>query len=349
MTPSPAPALYEATVRHVRSEPVRNAFAYGTYYWLVDLDDPPRLRWPLRALAGFRAKDHAVDGDRSPAVTRASAEASVPADTRVPTAACASADTETPTGTRASADTGVLADAHASADTGASAGAGAPTDTCASADTGAPTVTRAPAVARTVRRGRDRADGWARELRADIDALLAEHGVDLDGGRVLMLAHARVLGHVFNPLTVYWCHHRDGRLSRVVAEVHNTYGQRHRYVLDVDGRGRAEADKAMYVSPFNAVDGRYRLSLPEPGERLALTVALHRDGRPPLTASVHGLRRPATTASLLRRVLRHPLAPLVDALRIRRQGIGLYLRGLPVQPRGHTHTPATERKTRTRP
>lgn len=299
MTPSPAPALYEATVRHVRSEPVRNAFAYGTYYWLVDLDDPPRLRWPLRALAGFRAKDHAVDGDRSPAVTRASAEA------------------------------------------------GAPTCTCTSADTEAPTDTRVPAVARTARR--DRADGWARELRADIDALLAEHGVDLDGGRVLMLAHARVLGHVFNPLTVYWCHHRDGRLSRVVAEVHNTYGQRHRYVLDVDGRGRAEADKAMYVSPFNAVDGRYRLSLPEPGERLALTVALHRDGRPPLTASVHGLRRPATTASLLRRALRHPLAPLVDALRIRRQGIGLYLRGLPVQPRGHTHTPATERKTRTRP
>ncbi|QUX27460.1 DUF1365 domain-containing protein [Nocardiopsis akebiae] len=287
MTPSPAPALYEATVRHVRSEPVRNAFAYGTYYWLVDLDDPPRLRWPLRVLAGFRAKDHAVDGDRSPAATRALPEAGAPAGPRVP------------------------------------------------ADTG------------TARR--DRADGWARELRADIDALLAEHGVDLDGGRVLMLAHARVLGHVFNPLTVYWCHHRDGRLSRVVAEVHNTYGQRHRYVLDVDGRGRAEADKAMYVSPFNAVDGRYRLSLPEPGERLALTVALHRDGRPPLTASVHGLRCPATTASLLRRALRHPLAPLVGALRIRRQGIGLYLRGLPVQPRGHTHTPATERKTRTRP
>ncbi|WP_231972382.1 DUF1365 domain-containing protein [Nocardiopsis alborubida] len=269
MTPSPAPALYEATVRHVRSEPVRNAFAYGTYYWLVDLDDPPRPRWPLRALAGFRAGDHTADGARVPA--------------------------------------------------------------------------------RAARRGRERADGWARELRADIDALLAAHGVDLDGGRVLMLAHARVLGHVFNPLTVYWCHHRDGRLRRVVAEVHNTYGQRHRYVLDVDGRGRAEADKAMYVSPFNAVDGRYRLSLPEPGERLALTVALHRDGRPPLTASVHGLRRPATTASLLRRALRHPLAPLVDALRIRRQGIGLYLRGLPVQPRGDTHTPATERKARTRP
>lgn len=305
MTPSPAPALYEATVRHVRSEPVRNAFAYGTYYWLVDLDDPPRPRWPLSVLAGFRAKDHAVDGDRAPAVTRASADTGAPADASAPT------------GVRTSADTGVPADTRVPTDTGAAR--------------------------------RDRADGWARELRADIDALLAEHGVDLDGGRVLMLAHARVLGHVFNPLTVYWCHHRDGRLSRVVAEVHNTYGRRHRYVLAVDDRGRAEADKAMYVSPFNAVDGRYRLSLPEPGERLALTVALHRDGRPPLTASVHGVRRPATTASLLLRALRHPLAPLVGALRIRRQGIGLYLRGLPVQPRGHTHTPATERKTRTRP
>ena len=62
-------------------------------------------------------------------------------------------------------------------------------------------------------------------------------GVDLRGGRVLMLANARVLGYVFNPLTVYWCHRPDGSLACVVAEVHNTYGERHCYLLRHRRRG----------------------------------------------------------------------------------------------------------------
>lgn len=149
-----------------------------------------------------------------------------------------------------------------------------------------------------------------------------------------MLAHARVLGYVFNPLTVYWCRDHSG-LRAVIAEVHNTYGGRHRYLVHPDDRGRAAVDKALYVSPFNRVEGHYRLALPEPGQRLSLTVALHRHGRPPFTATVRGTRRKATPGALLRMALRHPLAPLVGAVRIRVQGIGLYLRGLPVQPDEH--------------
>ena len=61
----------------------------------------------------------------------------------------------------------------------------------------------------------------------------------------LMLAHARVLGYVFNPLTVYWCHRADGTLACVVAEVHNTYGERHGYLLRTDERGRAEAPQGV--------------------------------------------------------------------------------------------------------
>ena len=65
-----------------------------------------------------------------------------------------------------------------------------------------------------------------------------------------MLTNARVLGHVFNPLTVYWCHHPDGTLACVVAEVHNTYGERHCYLLRTDAAGRARTAKEFYVSPF---------------------------------------------------------------------------------------------------
>ncbi|GIH26388.1 DUF1365 domain-containing protein [Acrocarpospora phusangensis] len=156
--------------------------------------------------------------------------------------------------------------------------------------------------------------------RADVDAFLAGHGVT--AGRILMLAGARTLGYVFNPLTLYWCD-----TGHVIAEVHNTYGGRHRYLVRPDARGRAEAVKQLYVSPFHPVDGHYRMRLPEPGERLDLTVTLHRPEGRPFTATVRGERVPVNLRNLLR------ASPLLVGARIRRRGIGLYLRGLPVIPR----------------
>ena len=179
----------------------------------------------------------------------------------------------------------------------------------------------------------DHFTGSGPTIRANLDAFLAARGIDLGGGRVLMLAHARVLGYVFNPLTVYWCHRAGGPLECVVAEVHNTYGQRYCYLLRTDARGRAETAKELYVSPFFPVDGRYRMSLPEPGRRLALTVVLQRPGRAPFVASVHGTRVPAGPRALAAAALRHPWSTALVAGRIRWQGIKLYARGLPVQPR----------------
>jgi DUF1365 family protein len=231
----PGGALYECTIRHARSTPLRNAFTYRTYQWLVDLDDLPRLPWWLRPLAAFDAADHL----------------------------------------------------------------------------GYP------------RRG----------IRENVDAYLAANGIDLSSGRITMLTHARVLGYVFNPLTVYWCHAADGALACVVAEVHNTYGQRHCYLLRTDARGRAEVAKEFYVSPFYPVDGSYRMSLPEPGDRLSLTIALHRPGEAPFVASVRGHRRAATPAGLLAAAARHPWSTAAVTARIHAQGLRLYARGLRVARR----------------
>ena len=115
-------------------------------------------------------------------------------------------------------------------------------------------------------------------------AFLAAHGIDIDGGPISLLTHARVFGHVFNPLSVYWCRHADATPACVVAEVHNTYGGRHRYLLRPDTTGLATADKEFFVSPFNAVDGSYQMCLPEPGRRLVA----RRDARATRPRSVHG-------------------------------------------------------------
>lgn len=180
-----------------------------------------------------------------------------------------------------------------------------------------------------------------RSIRENLDRFLADRDVDLGGGQILMLAHARVFGYVFNPLTVYWCHRADGTLAAVVAEVHNTYGERHAYLLHTDERGRAEVPKQFYVSPFYPVDGRYRMSLPEPGDRLALSIALGRPGpadgpagsTEKFTAGVQGRAVPATARTLAAAALRHPWSTVVVSARIRWQGTKLYLRGLRPAPR----------------
>jgi DUF1365 family protein len=186
-------------------------------------------------------------------------------------------------------------------------------------------------------RSRDHLGDPVSPIRANVDAYLARQGISLAGGRVLMLGHAAVLGYVFNPLTVFWCHHADGTLAAVIAEVHNTYGQRHAYLLHPDGRGRAEADKDFYVSPFLPVAGRYRLHLPEPAATLRLSVTLHIDGQTVLAASVTGNRRAYTPRRLLGCAFRHPWVTARVTALIHWQGIRLAARRLPVIPRPAHH------------
>jgi DUF1365 family protein len=187
--------------------------------------------------------------------------------------------------------------------------------------------------------GRDHLGDPGRPIRDNLERFLQDRDIDTGGGQVLMLAQARVLGYVFNPLTVYWCHRADGTLACVVAEVHNTYRQRHAYLLRPDERGRAQVPKEFYVSPFYPVDGGYRMTLPEPSRSaVALSVTLNRPDGHSFVASVHGTGQAATARALLLAAARHPWSTAAVSGRIRWQGIRLYLRGLPVIPRP-THQP----------
>ena len=117
----------------------------------------------------------------------------------------------------------------------------------------------------TTIRSRDHLGDPGRSIRENVDTYLRMHDIDLGGGIVQLLTNARVLGYVFNPLSVFYCHGRDGELRCVIAEVHNTHGERHCYLLHPGDRGRAETDKEFYVSPFLTVDGRYRMAFAPPG------------------------------------------------------------------------------------
>ena len=173
---------------------------------------------------------------------------------------------------------------------------------------------------------RDHLGEPARTIRANVDAFLAGHGIDLTGGRVVMAAQPRALGFCFNPISVHWCWDADGRHVATVVEVHNTYGDRHAYLVHPDEQGRASTPKAMYVSPFHGTEGTYDLVVPVPrDDRLDLVVNLTAaDGT--FHAALSGRRSVVTPR-------RAAPAAIRGALLIRMHGVWLWLRRLPVQPR----------------
>lgn len=174
-----------------------------------------------------------------------------------------------------------------------------------------------------------------RTLRENLEAFLATEGVTLHpAGRILLATQPRAFGYCFNPISVFWCLDPFGRLEATVVEVHNTYGDRHAYLVRPDEQGRARTDKAMYVSPFHGTDGHYELAVPVPGERLDVVVTLHAE-QTRFSASLAGTR---TTDAPLRAAP----AALRGSLLIRAHGIWLWLRRLPIRPRPTHHQPAVQ-------
>ncbi len=163
-------------------------------------------------------------------------------------------------------------------------------------------------------------------LRANVENFLRAHHLELDGGRVLLAANARAFGYCFNPISVFWCFDPAGSLAAVIVEVHNTYGDRHAYLVHPDEQGRARTPKQMYVSPFHGVDGTYDLAVPVPTDRLQIAVTLRTDDGQVFSASLSGQR---TERSPLRAA---PAALLGSGL-IRAHGIWLWARRVPVRPR----------------
>ena len=170
-------------------------------------------------------------------------------------------------------------------------------------------------------------------IRQNVEELCREHGIDVTDRRLVMLANARVLGHTFDPLSVFWAIDDDGRVDTIVAEVHNTYGERHAYVLRPDDAGRATTSKDFYVSPFFTVEGGYDLRFRLGPDRVSSTIVLRQGGEAVFSATFSGEVRPATPGRLARVLLTHPfMTQRVSAL-IRIHGVWLWLRRLPVVPR----------------
>ena len=167
----------------------------------------------------------------------------------------------------------------------------------------------------------------------------AQQGIDLTDGRVQLLCYPRLLGYVFNPLSVYICHQANGQLALLIYEVRNTFGDIHAYALpvnssDVSPAGiRQEQDKQFYVSPFIEMAMRYHFRLVAPKEQIKLRILeTDRDG-PLLSATFNGRRRALTTRELLRSFVSLPAVTIKIVAAIHWEALRLWWKGVRLVPR----------------
>ncbi len=180
--------------------------------------------------------------------------------------------------------------------------------------------------------GRGPAQGGA---LAWLDELLQAQGIDDAQGEVWLHTYARVLGYVFKPVSFWYCHRRDNSLAAIVAEVNNTFGERHCYVLPAPRYGEdLRADKVFYVSPFCQVLGRYsfRFMRTEDAQGPRTVVRIdHSDEEGPLiNTSVSGRLEPLTSSTLRRALWSHPMHSLGVIVRIHWQALQLWLKRVPL-------------------
>jgi len=168
---------------------------------------------------------------------------------------------------------------------------------------------------------------------------LQDAGIDNADARILALTYPRMFGYVFNPLTIYYCLHGDGRPLAMLYEVSNTFGERHSYLLPVDEGAAADwpvrqsTDKNFYVSPFFDVTGGYRFQLSEPAAELMAAVTHFGPDGTRLAAVFHGRRQELGDAALLRMLLAHPLMTAKVMAGIHWEALKLWRKGLAVVER----------------
>ena len=182
-------------------------------------------------------------------------------------------------------------------------------------------------------RTRDHGDGKT-PPEAWMRSILEKWNVREADGEIVLLTLPRMLFYLFNPVSFWFCFDKGGALRAVLAEVNNTFGERHCYLCcHDDHRAIApndwlQTDKVFHVSPFMRVDGHYRFRFAYEDTRIALWINHYDAAGLTLSTSMIGERQPLTSARLLYYFVRYPLITLKVIALIHYQAVKLFLKGV---------------------
>jgi DUF1365 family protein len=177
---------------------------------------------------------------------------------------------------------------------------------------------------------RDHFGDAALPLRERLTVDAARQGIRLPGGPIFLLTHLRYLGYNFNPISLFYCYDREGRLDTILAEVNSTFGETHNYWLPSHGSGTYRCPKAIHVSPFMPMDLDYRFVVPAPGDELLAHMNTMNGEHSCFDATLRLRRQPWSAASLHRALLRFPWVTAKVIAAIHWQALRLYLKKAPV-------------------
>jgi DUF1365 family protein len=171
-------------------------------------------------------------------------------------------------------------------------------------------------------------------LRPWVERHLAAAGLGhAVGGRIRLLCFPRLWGYVFNPLSVFFCEAPDGTLAAILYEVNNTFGERHSYLLPVNGTGRLVRQgtgKRFHVSPFLPMELDYAFRILPPGVALSVAITVSDRSGPVLVAVHEARRRPLSDRTLATAFLTHPLLTLKVVGAILWEALKLWSKRVPV-------------------
>jgi hypothetical protein len=183
----------------------------------------------------------------------------------------------------------------------------------------------------------DHGDGSHVSLLEQTETLLRQAGCKADQLTIRLLCMPRILGYGFNPLSIYFCTRPDGLLEAIIYEVHNTFGERHSYVMPVragdTGIIEQHCSKEFYVSPFLGIDMSYAFRILPPAATVEVSIRGRESGKTVIAASLSGSRQEMTEGTLTKAVVSHPLLPLKVIAGIHWHALQMILKGFRLHPR----------------
>jgi len=165
-----------------------------------------------------------------------------------------------------------------------------------------------------------------------ITALLAHEGIHDADGEIWLQTYPRVLGHAFKPVSFWYAHRRDGTLAAVVAEVNNTFGERHCYLLhgpELAWGQDVVARKVFHVSPFCRVDGHYRFCFKRSAQHILARVDLMDEQGVLIQTSMAGALHPINPTVVRKAFWSVPWMTLGVVLHIHLHALKLWLKRVP--------------------